>query len=240
MLKNPFLADENSSPSDDDEREIKIQTAKIFAKSYIISSDNGEENVQRIVRNENQKRQSYFQKPNKESLSDDEDQKETTWIKNKPENNGDLSPQQYYINLFLRKIDNQMKTTPNRATKECTHIELCTDQKPISTEDLCLIAHIYYKFDNTPNRSSMELIDRLCKYIYINDNTNRMHIRAILCHTYHLALHDYYNQARDLMLMSSIQHTIYLADISTQILYNRTMIQLSLSVFRFGNIDEAH
>ncbi|CAM4873346.1 unnamed protein product [Rotaria socialis] len=86
----------------------------------------------------------------------------------------------------------------------------------------------------------MELIDRLCKYIYINDNTNRMHIRAILCHTYHLALHDYYNQARDLMLMSSIQHTIYLADISTQILYNRTMIQLSLSVFRFGNIDEAH
>ncbi|CAM4873343.1 unnamed protein product [Rotaria socialis] len=136
MLKNPFLADENSSPSDDDEREIKIQTAKIFAKSYIISSDNGEENVQRIVRNENQKRQSYFQKPNKESLSDDEDQKETTWIKNKPENNGDLSPQQYYINLFLRKIDNQMKTTPNRATKECTHIELCTDQKPISTEDI--------------------------------------------------------------------------------------------------------
>ncbi|CAF2209105.1 unnamed protein product [Rotaria magnacalcarata] len=71
------------------------------------------------------------------------------------------------------------------------------------------------------------------RFIYTNDNTNRLHIRAILCHTYHLALHDYYNQARDLILMIFIQHTIYLADISTQILYNRTMVQLGLCVFRF-------
>ncbi|CAF2195904.1 unnamed protein product [Rotaria magnacalcarata] len=85
----------------------------------------------------------YREKPDKESLSDDDDQKETTSIKNKPENNGDLSPQQYYINLFLRKIDNHMKTTPKRATKECIHIEVRTDQKPtmpcLNEDRFCIV-----------------------------------------------------------------------------------------------------
>jgi translation initiation factor 3 subunit C len=101
---------------------------------------------------------------------------------------------------------------------------------------LCIIEHTYYRYD----KSSIELIDRLCKYIYTNDKLNRTRTRASLSHIYYLALHDYYNEARNLMLMSHIQDTIHLSDISTQILYNRTMIQLGLCAFRFGKIHQAH
>jgi translation initiation factor 3 subunit C len=98
---------------------------------------------------------------------------------------------------------------------------------------LCIIEHIYYK-------SSIESIDSLWEYISIHDTFNRARTRASLCYIYYLALHDYYHQARDLMLMCHLQDTIHLSDISTQILYNRTMVQLGLCAFRFGAMEEAH
>lgn len=98
---------------------------------------------------------------------------------------------------------------------------------------LCIIEHIYYK-------SSIESIDSLWEYISIHDTFNRARTRASLCYIYYLALHDSYHQARDLMLMCHLQDTIHLSDISTQILYNRTMVQLGLCAFRFGAIREAH
>ena len=35
-------------------------------------------------------------------------------------------------------------------------------------------------------------MDQLCKYIYDNDQTDRVRTRAMLCQIYHLALHDKY------------------------------------------------
>ena len=33
--------------------------------------------------------------------------------------------------------------------------------------------------------TSSDMIDKLCKFIYSKDNTDRLRTRAILCHTYH-------------------------------------------------------
>ncbi|XP_071946324.1 eukaryotic translation initiation factor 3 subunit C-like [Antedon mediterranea] len=96
------------------------------------------------------------------------------------------------------------------------------------------------KEPETPKEDVADFMDRMCKYIYTKDSTNRIRTRAMLCHIYHHAMHDRWYQARDLMLMSHLQDTITHSDIPTQILYNRTLVQLGLCAFRHGNVKDAH
>ncbi|MBN3274684.1 EIF3C factor, partial [Polyodon spathula] len=145
---------------------------------------------------------------------------------------------------------------------------LYLDQKG-STEEVCRvylrrIMHSYYKFDYKAHRRALAsqqgaeeskseqdqtesegedsavLMDRLCKFIYSKDRTDRIRTCAILCHIYHHALHNRWYQARDLMLMSHLQDNIQHADPPVQILYNRTMVQLGICAFRQGMIKDAH
>ncbi|XP_014246697.1 eukaryotic translation initiation factor 3 subunit C [Cimex lectularius] len=129
------------------------------------------------------------------------------------------------------------------------------------------VEHLYYKFDPTViqqkkeqekdkevfgsylqklgegepvTETSIQVMDKLCKYIYDKDNTDRLRTRAILAHVYHHALHDNWFQARDLILMSHLQEAIHHSDPPTQILYNRTMAHLGLCAFRHANIKDAH
>ena len=135
-------------------------------------------------------------------------------------------------------------------------------QRHGSASEICRIFllrvnHVYFKFDpevleqkagrldmealKAENReTSCDMMDRLCKYIYSKDNTDRLRTRAILCHIYHYAIHDSWYQARDLMLMSHLQDSVHHSDPVTQILYNRTMVQLGLCGFRHGAIKDAH
>jgi translation initiation factor 3 subunit C len=87
-------------------------------------------------------------------------------------------------------------------------------------------------------------ISNLSKLVYRHadddDRAKTRKTRAILCHIYHHSLHDRFNEARDLMLMSRLQDSIHHVDIPTQILFNRTMVQLGLAAFRAGSLEEAH
>lgn len=102
------------------------------------------------------------------------------------------------------------------------------------------IENLYYKYDKGNALKTSDIMEKLSKYIYTMDNTDRIRTKAMLCHIYHHALHDRWFEARDLMLMSHLQESIEHSDIPLQILYNRTMVQIGLCAFRVGNIKESH
>merc|ERR1719510_2457872 len=130
------------------------------------------------------------------------------------------------------------------------------EAKNASASDMCRInlkriEHIYFKFDpkviqqkngeiDAKEETSLQVMDKFCKYIYAKDVTDRLRTQAILCHIYHHAIHDNWYDARDLMLMSHLQDSVAHADAITQITYNRTMVQLGLCGFRHAEIKEAH
>ncbi|EGS17777.1 eukaryotic translation initiation factor 3 subunit-like protein [Thermochaetoides thermophila DSM 1495] len=83
-----------------------------------------------------------------------------------------------------------------------------------------------------------KLIQVLCSYLFDNSE-GIIRARAMLCQIYFLALHDEYYKARDMMLTSHLQENITNFDIATQILYNRTLVQVGLCAFRKGLIYDA-
>ncbi|RAK96997.1 translation initiation factor eIF3 core subunit c [Aspergillus ibericus CBS 121593] len=82
------------------------------------------------------------------------------------------------------------------------------------------------------------LVQTLCNYLFKNSD-GIIRARAMLCQIYFLALHDQYYRSRDLMLMSHLTENIANFDVSTQILFNRTLVQIGLCAFRAGLIYEA-
>lgn len=87
-------------------------------------------------------------------------------------------------------------------------------------------------------RDSATLISTLCTYLFQN-STDIIRGRAYLCQVYFCTLNDQYFVARDMLLMSHLQENISNFDVSTQILYNRTLVQVGLCAFRAGLIYEA-
>ena len=87
------------------------------------------------------------------------------------------------------------------------------------------------------SRDVSALVHILCIFIYGSD-APLLRARAILAHIFNHAIHARYHQARDLLLMSHLQDTVQHADVTTQILYNRAIMQLGLAAFRQGLIQE--
>ena len=85
--------------------------------------------------------------------------------------------------------------------------------------------------------SVLGLVQTLATYLFEHAD-GIIRARAMLCEIYFLALHDNYYKSRDMMLMSHLQETIGSFDVSTQILYNRTLTQVGLCAFRAGLVYE--
>lgn len=93
----------------------------------------------------------------------------------------------------------------------------------------------------TPRDQSSDiprLINTLCQYLFLHSD-GRIRGRSMLCQIYFLALHDEYYQARDNMLMSHLQENIPNFDVTSQIMYNRTLVQVGLCAFRKGLVYDA-
>lgn len=82
------------------------------------------------------------------------------------------------------------------------------------------------------------LVQVLCNFLFENSE-GIIRARAMLCQIYFLALQDNFYRARDLMLMSHLTENIASFDVSTQILFNRTLVQIGLCAFRAGLCYEA-
>merc|ERR1719247_1666661 len=80
---------------------------------------------------------------------------------------------------------------------------------------------------------------KLARRVY-QHGTDRAKTRTLLCVVYHEALHERYQEARDLLLMSHLGDSIHQFDIATQILYNRALVRCGICAFQRGLLPEAH
>lgn len=84
--------------------------------------------------------------------------------------------------------------------------------------------------------NSAALIHQLAVHVY-GSEAPLFRTRAILMHIYHHSMHARYFKARDLFSKSHMQESIQQADVTTQILYNRALMQFGLAAFRTGDIE---
>lgn len=91
----------------------------------------------------------------------------------------------------------------------------------------------------TKDKSPADTVAALSDFLSKQDNDIYVH-QAILRKTYYYAVNSNYAQARELFLGSQLYNIVANVDSSTQVLYNRALVQLGLSAFRAGHIEESH
>mmetsp|Transcript_74030 Transcript_74030/g.154368 ORF Transcript_74030/g.154368 Transcript_74030/m.154368 type:complete len:721 (+) Transcript_74030:322-2484(+) len=131
---------------------------------------------------------------------------------------------------------------------------------PLGTISLRLMEQLYYKPDVLnkaiyeaihhgvpetekprwvwPEDSSL-FLSKLCGYVHATGEV-RAQRRALLVQAYHLALHDHFQEARDLLHLTNLEQRAQESLVDIQILYNRVLAQMGLCAFRLGKIQEAH
>lgn len=91
------------------------------------------------------------------------------------------------------------------------------------------------KNEINPQAIIEEYVYEICQY-----GTKQQKLKAVLQLSYNKSLCDDLNGAKELLNIANVHELAATSDISTQILYNRNLIQLGLCAFRHGEIYEAH
>jgi len=154
-----------------------------------------------------------------------------------------------------QSIDPQTKEYTNRlqsekillelAAKVQGHYETLNQPRPMAASARRRVEHLYYrtatirKVGGEAEQEFLDLFETLCVLVYRHGD-ERTKARTMLCHIYHESQKGDFFKARDMLLMSHLQDSIHLSDVNTQILFNRTMVQLGLCAFYHGLILEAH
>lgn len=134
-----------------------------------------------------------------------------------------------------------------------------TDHNQLSRIILKRLEHVYYKPDQLIKSNELEAWNCLSKdadsvivkrssdpvelvqglISYLKNDTNFSQ-RALLSQIYYLAINNDYHKAKEIFLQCQIYAVINNAESSLQIIYNRALVQLGLSAFRRGLIEESH
>lgn len=103
------------------------------------------------------------------------------------------------------------------------------------------LEHIYFRPEHVISHfgANNKTVATLCQDLYKN-GTEKIKIRALLSHVYHLALHGQYILAREIFINSHVSEQLSYLDVSSQILYNRTVVQLGLAAFQRGLLKETY
>ncbi|ODV81720.1 eukaryotic translation initiation factor 3 subunit C [Suhomyces tanzawaensis NRRL Y-17324] len=156
---------------------------------------------------------------------------------------------------IIYKLIVRGQTYVERVTSE--DVRTKTEQLPRVV--LRRLEHVYYKPDQlikaneaeawkgvdtdsslvSKTATPAELIEGLCQYL--SSHTNKIYGKhALLLSIYYYAVNGNYARARDLFLNSQIYNGINHFDSTLQVQYNRALVQLGLSAFRSGAIEESN
>lgn len=126
-------------------------------------------------------------------------------------------------------------------TRRLEHIHYKPDQL-IKANEIEAWKHIKEGSDSkiTPRNSKpSEIINDLAKFL--SENGARIYEKSALLYSiYYYAINNQYEVARNLFLSSQVFHNVNSLESGLQVMYNRALVQLGLSAFRTGNIEESH
>jgi translation initiation factor 3 subunit C len=140
--------------------------------------------------------------------------------------------------IILRRLEHtyyKVQFLPARTSANSQPVALIENLEKVTWE------RIPAKLDSviaSRSTAATDLVQVLCVYLYKHGQP-LLRTRAMLYHIYNYALQNQFHRARDMLLTSHLQETIYQADIGTQICYNRAMVQLGMCAFRLGQVVDA-